>query len=408
MTKKLVRSAIKMLENLAAGKDVAASKTKDEEEDEDEDEDEEKEEEEEIPKTGEEETNKTDDAAANATAKYEKFWKSFGKNIKLGIIEDSSNRNSLSKLLRFYTTKSLDKLTSLDEYISRKQEKQDLIYYLAGDDKNTLFKSPLLQKLKNSNIEVILLDDPIDEYCMNSLSEYEQNKIQNAAKGDIKLFEDQELLKKKIKKLEAMYKPLTDWWKKHLDKKVEKVEIGTRLVDSPCAISTSEYGYSANMEKISRAQAFANQDKMADYLLARKTLELNPGHPIIKKLLEKVKEAGEGEPDSSVAEMADVLFDSALLNSGFNIEDTTNYFEKMERIVRKSFNIESSEAVEEPVLNLDDEDEEEEKTESDTTQIPQGEPEEILTEDIKIVPNTEEKEENPQEDEGETPKKEDL
>ena len=279
---------------------------------------------------------------------------------------------------------------------------------MAGDDKNTLFKSPLLQKLKNSNIEVILLDDPIDEYCMNSLSEYEQNKIQNAAKGDIKLFEDQELLKKKIKKLEAMYKPLTDWWKKHLDKKVEKVEIGTRLVDSPCAISTSEYGYSANMEKISRAQAFANQDKMADYLLARKTLELNPGHPIIKKLLEKVKEAGEGEPDSSVAEMADVLFDSALLNSGFNIEDTTNYFEKMERIVRKSFNIESSEAVEEPVLNLDDEDEEEEKTESDTTQIPQGEPEEILTEDIKIVPNTEEKEENLQEDEGETPKKEDL
>lgn len=157
----------------------------------------------------------------------------------------------------------MDKMTTLDEYISRKKAKQDIIYYLAGDNKDVLIKSPLLQKLKNNDIEVLLLEDPIDEYCMNSLSEYEKLKVQNAAKGDIKLFDDAEAEKKKLKKLQEMYKPLTEWWKKHLGKKVEKVEVATRLTESPCAISTSEYGYSANMEKISRSQAFANQDKMA-------------------------------------------------------------------------------------------------------------------------------------------------
>ena len=157
----------------------------------------------------------------------------------------------------------MDKLSSLDEYISRKKPKQDIIYYLAGDSKETLNKSPLLQKLKNSDIEVLLLDDPIDEYCMNSLNEYEKMKIQNAAKGDIKLFDDFDIEKKKLKKLQEMFKPLTDWWKKHLAKKVEKVEVTIRLTDSPCVVSTSEYGYSANMERISRSQAFSNQDKSA-------------------------------------------------------------------------------------------------------------------------------------------------
>eukprot|EP01022_Parablepharisma_sp_SALTPOND_P004429 TRINITY_DN120270_c3_g1_i1.p1 TRINITY_DN120270_c3_g1~~TRINITY_DN120270_c3_g1_i1.p1 ORF type:complete len:937 (-),score=164.49 TRINITY_DN120270_c3_g1_i1:2525-5335(-) len=338
ITKKLVRSVIKMLENLARGKDTSAAKNKEESE-------EEEEEKTETP---------TNDTAPNSTEKYNKFWQNFGKNIKLGIIEDSSNRNSLSKLLRFYTTKSLDKLISLDDYLSRKKPKQDIIYYLAGDNKETLFKSPLLQKLKNNDIEVLLLEDPIDEYCMNSLSEYEQNRIQNAAKGDLKLFEDAETEKKKLKKLQDMYKPLTDWWRKHLGKKVEKVDVATRLTESPCVISTSEYGYSANMERISRSQAFANQDKMAGYLLARKTLEINPAHPIIKKLLDKVKEAGSADPDISVVEMSDVLFDSALLNSGFTIEDSTTYFDKIEKIVRKGFEIAEDEKIEEPAIELEE------------------------------------------------------
>jgi heat shock protein beta len=243
-------------------------------------------------------------------------------------------------------------MTSLDEYVSRKKAKQDIIYYLAGDSKEVLFKSPLLQKLKNHDIEVLLLDDPIDEYCMNSLSEYEKMKVQNAAKGDLKLFEEEDTEKKKLKKLQDMFKPLTEWWRKHLGKNVEKVEVGTRLTDSPCAISTSEYGYSANMERISRAQAFANQDKMAAYLLARKTLEVNPAHPIIKKMLDKVKEAGSAEPETSVVELSDVLFNSALLNSGFTIEDTNSFFEKIEKLTRKGFGIDETEKLEEPEIDL--------------------------------------------------------
>ena len=341
MTKKLVRSALKMIQGLAK------NETEKEEGDE-EDEEKAKNETAAEPKV---DANKT----ANETNKYDKFWTNFGKNIKLGVIEDAANRNTLAKLLRFYSTKKIDKLISLDEYITRKKAKQDIIYYLAGDNKESLAKSPLIQKLKNNDIEVLLLDDPIDEYCMNSLAEYEKMKIQNAAKGEIKSFEDAEIEKKKLKKLQELYKPLTDWWKKHLGKRVEKVEVATRLTESPCVISTSEYGYSANMEKISRSQAFANQDKMASYLLARKTLEINPGHPIIRKLLDKVNEAGSAEPEASVMELADVLVDSAMLNSGFGVEDTNTYFEKMEKIVRKGFGIGDAEKVEEPYIDLSDE-----------------------------------------------------
>jgi len=343
ITKKLVRSAIKMLENLAKGVNNTEPKKEDDEE------------EEENKQTENQNATKAENGTVNE--RYQKFWTNFGKNLKLGVIEDSSNRNALAKLLRFYSTKSLDKLISLDEYIARKKPKQDLIYYIAGDNKETLNKSPLLQKLKNRDIEVLLLDDPIDEYCMNSLNEYNQHKVQNAGKGDIKLFdEDPKMEKRRHKKFKEIYKPLTEWLKKHLDKKVEKVEVATRLTDSPCAISTSEYGYSANMERISRAQAFANPDKMASYLMARRTFEINPGHPIIKKLLEKIKEAGSAEPDHSVVEMTDVLYDSALLNSGFVVEDPASYFEKVEKIVRKGFEIDEHEIVEEPHVEVTEED----------------------------------------------------
>jgi heat shock protein 90kDa beta len=242
----------------------------------------------------------------------------------------------------------------LDTYVNRKKAKQDIIYYIAGENKDVLLKSPLIQKLKNADVEILLLDDPIDEYCMNSLSEYEKMKVQNAAKGDIKTFTDEELEKKKMKKLTEMYKPLTEWWKKHLNKKVEKVEISSRLIDSPCTISTSEYGYSANMERISRAQAFANQDKMAGYLLARKTLEVNPSHPVIKKMLAKVKEAGSAEPEKSIVELSDVLFDAALLNSGFNVDDSAAFFDNIEHIVRQGYNVPETEKSEEPFIELEE------------------------------------------------------
>ena len=165
---------------------------------------------------------------------------------------------------RFYSTKSMDKLISLDDYIKRKQPKQDVIYFLPGESKDILNKSPLIQKLKAHEIEVLLLDDPIDEFCIQNLSEYEQMKVLSAAKGDIKL-DNSKLQRKKEKKLKEIFKPLTKWGKQLLDKRVEKIEVSNRLTDTPCAISTSEYGYSANQERINRAQAFSNPEKAQRY-----------------------------------------------------------------------------------------------------------------------------------------------
>ena len=327
ISKKLVRSTIKLLEGMARG-NVTTNGT----------------------------TNATSSKNTTEQEKYEKFYGMFGKNIKLGVIEDSSNRLSLSKLLRFYSTKSLNKTISFDDYLERKKPKQDVIYYLAGDNKEFLLKSPLIQKLKDNDIEVLLLEDPIDEYCMNALQNYDTTRIQNAAKGDVKMFKDEELEKKRLQKLKEIFKPLTVWWKTRLGKKVEKVEVATRLTDSPCAISTSEYGNSANMEKITRSQTFSNKDKVQAYMLARKTLEINPGHPIIKKLLEKVQESPTGDPDPSFVELSDVLFDTAIVNSGFNIDDSAVFFEKIERIVRKGFEIDANESVVQPEVNITDDD----------------------------------------------------
>lgn len=155
--------------------------------------------------------------------KYEKFWSNFGKNIKLGVIEDSSNRMKLAKLLRFYSTENPEELTSLDEYISRMKDDQDTILYLPGDSKSAILKSPILKKYQKNGYEVLLMPDPIDEFTLQHLSEYEKRKVQSIAKEDVKVFDKDESQKQKQQKIKDMYKPLTDFFKKHLGKKVEKV-----------------------------------------------------------------------------------------------------------------------------------------------------------------------------------------
>jgi len=249
MSKKLVRKAIEMIRALA-------------EEEEEEDDEEETGEETETSKEDEEESK--DESADSKKEeggedKYAKFWKSFGKNIKLGVIEDASNRSKLAKLLRFYSTNDPEKLTSLDEYISRMKSDQDTILYLPGDNKESILKSPILKKYQKLGYEVLLLGDPIDEFCVQHLSEYEKRKVKSIAKDDVNLIDgNDEISKKKLQKLKEMYKPLTEWYKKHLGKNIEKVTVSNKLEDDPCYIFTSQYGYSAQMEKINKAQAFAN------------------------------------------------------------------------------------------------------------------------------------------------------
>jgi HSP90 family molecular chaperone len=227
---------------------------------------------------------------------------------------------------RFYSTHNPEKLTSLDEYISRMKTDQDTILYLPGDSKSSILLSPILKKYQQSGYEVLLMGDPIDEFCVQHLSEYEKRKVKSIAKDDVNILDgNDEVAKKKLQKLKEMYKPLTEWYKKHLDKKIEKVLISNKLVDDPVYIFTSQYGYSAQMEKVNKAQAFANQEKAASYMLAKKTLELNPHHPVIKELLAKVKasQVQGGEMNEDVKMYADLMYNMAMLNSGFAVENPT-------------------------------------------------------------------------------------
>lgn len=237
MSKKLVRKTIDMLQDLA--EESYEYEDDDEEQDADD---------------YDHDDTQQDEAASedDDEDKYDVFWQNFGKNIKLGVIEDSSNRNKLAKLLRFHTTNDDDELTSLDEYISRMKDDQDTILYLPGDSKSAILKSPILKKYTSNGYEVLLLADPIDEFTVQHLSEYEKRKVKSIAKDDVNLFDNTETAKEKQKKLKEMYKPLTDFFKKHLGRQVERVTISNKLEDAPLFILTSQYGYSAQMEKINK------------------------------------------------------------------------------------------------------------------------------------------------------------
>lgn len=268
--------------------------------------------------------------------------------------------------VRFYSTEDPDSLTSLDEYISRMKDDQDTILYLPGDSKEQVMKSPILAKYVNSGYEVLILSDPIDEFTTQHLSEYEKRKVKSIAKDDVSVLEgNDETIKKKHQKLKEMYKPLTDWFKKHLGRNVEKVSISNKLVDAPLFIFTSQYGYSAQMEKINKAQAFQNNEKAPSYMLAKKTLELNPSHPVMKRLLDEIKENDDLSPIST--EYAELLYNMALLNSGFLIDNPVDITEPLEKLVRVGFGIGRDDPCEEIDVVIDEEPAEEEEEDTDST-----------------------------------------
>merc|ERR1712066_683242 len=220
---------------------------------------------------------------------WSKFWKEFNKNLKMGCYEDDSNRSKLSKLLRFFSTKSESKEISLDKYLDRMQESQESIYYMSGDSIDTMKKAPSLQIFKKKDLEVLMLSDHLDEPCLQKLADYEGKKFVSIQKADVKLEETEEE-KKKFAKIKDLFKPLTDWWKEKLTDltekgamkdagvKIEKVEVSKRLTESPVVVVTSQFGYSAQQEKVMKAQSFQNKDQVAQ-MSGRKTLEINPNHP---------------------------------------------------------------------------------------------------------------------------------
>merc|ERR1712025_297064 len=253
---------------------------------------------------------------------WAKFYKEFNKNLKMGCYEDDSNRSKISKLLRFISTKSDGKDISLDKYLDRMAESQESIYYMSGDSLDTMSKLPSLQVFKKKDLEVLMLTDHLDEPCIQKLADYEGKKFVSIQKTDVKLDESEDE-KKRFSKLKDMYKPLTDWWKETLTEitekgamkdagvKIEKVEVSKRLTESPVVVVTSQFGYSAQQEKIMKAQAFQNKDQLS-MMSGRKTLEINPNHPVVADLLSKVK----GDKEDRVAiDTAQVLFQTALIES---------------------------------------------------------------------------------------------
>ena len=261
--------------------------------------------------------------------KYKKFYESFGKNLKLGVHEDSTNRSKLAKLLRYHSTKSGDEMTSLDDYIARMSDNQPGIYYVSGESRRAVETSPFLEKLNKKGYEVLFMTDPMDEYCVQQLKEFEGKKLLCASKEGLKMEETEEE-QRAFENAKTNTEQLCKLVKEVLDDKVEKVVVSTRLADSPCVLVTGEYGWSANMERIMKAQALrdANQGM---YMMPKKTLELNPVNPIIVNLIEKISE---NQSDKTVKDLIWLLYDTSLLTSGFSLEEPSAFASRIHRLIK--------------------------------------------------------------------------
>merc|ERR1712168_983052 len=302
--------------------------------------------------------------------KYAAFWAEYSTNIKLGVIEDTANRTRLAKLLRF--TSSNGKLTSLAEYVERMKDKQENIFYMAGSSKEEVKTSPFVERLLKKGYEILYLTEAVDEYAISALPEFEGKKFQNVAKEGFSIDGDTDAAKARKEAVTEKFEPLTKWLgEDSLKDHILRAEVSERLTDSPCALITSKFGWTGNMQKIIQSQTHSKtQDMQRDYYLnQKKTLEINPRHPLIKELLRRVED---NPADPMAKDMAIMMYNTATLRSGFNLKDTVNFAEQIELMMRQTLGVDADEPVEEEEEIVDeeppeedDEDEEEEEEEEE-------------------------------------------
>jgi len=284
---------------------------------------------------------------------FTKFYEAFGKNIKYGIHDDSTNRDKLSEFLRYNSTKSGSEMTSLKDYITRMKDGQEFIYYVCGETKKAVEESPFLESLKKKGFEVLLMSDPMDEYAMQQLKEFEGKKFKNISKEGLELTKDEDE-KKKMEELKKATEALCTVVKDTLGEKVEKVVTGERLSASPCIIVTGEFGWTANMERIMKAQALRSGG-MGSYMTSKKTLEINPSHPIVVELRKKVEK---DKSDKTVKDLVWLLYETALLTSGFALDEPTTFATRIHRMIKLGLAIDddvAEQAADEDIPDLEGE-----------------------------------------------------
>lgn len=274
--------------------------------------------------------------------KYNKFYEQFSKNLKLGIHEDTANRTRIAELLRFHTARSGEELVSLKDYVKNMKEGQPGIYFITGESRKAVENAPFLEKLKRKGYDILFMVDPIDEYAVQQLKDFEGHKLISATKEGLKMDETDDE-KKAFEEAKAKVDGLCKLIKEVLDDKVEKVVASNRLADSPCVLVTGEYGWSANMERIMKAQALRDSS-MSMYMASKKTMEINPLHPMIMSLAAK---ADADKSDRTIKDLIWMLYDTSLLVSGFSLDEPSIFASRIHRLIKLG-------------LAMDDEEEEEE------------------------------------------------